>query len=331
MARVLIVGGAGYVGSSTCAWLRDRGHDVWVLDNLSTGRQQLLLPDIAGFTRADVGNQVVVSSVLDEFQPECVMHFAARSLVGESVQKPKEYYENNVVQTEQLLEVMMKKNVKNFVFSSTCAIFGDPGSVAMNEDCPQVPINPYGQTKLQAEQVMQRFSSDFGLRCIALRYFNASGADPKLRVGEWHEPETHLIPRILASIQAGNVIEVYGDDYPTPDGTCIRDYIHVFDLASAHESAMTRLMKMDPASGIFEAFNLGSGNGFSVQEIIQTCEQLTKKTAKKMIQGRRPGDPPRLVADSRLAQKELNFRVCHDLREIISTAWNWELKKGTLV
>lgn len=326
MAKVLVVGGAGYVGSAACAWLLDQGHSVWVLDDLSTGHREFLLKEEMGFTHAQAGDSEAVRDLLKRESFDCAMHFAAKSLVAESVQKPELYFQNNVIQTRILLENLLAGGVRRFIFSSTCAIFGDPGSHLMNESCPKSPLNPYGETKLKAEEILQEFARERGLQAIALRYFNASGAEPQARVGEWHEPETHLIPRILAAAQEGVPIDVYGTDYPTPDGTCIRDYIHVWDLARAHGAAMERLLK-SAEGGRFEAFNLGSENGYSVREMITECEKVTGIRLKVREAARRPGDPPRLVADSTLARQVLGFQVEHSLESILSSAWYWEQKR----
>lgn len=327
MAKVLVVGGAGYVGSAACAWLLDQGHSVWVLDDLSTGHREFLLPEAQGFTHARAGDSAQVLALLRRESFDCVMHFAAKSLVAESVEKPELYFENNVVQTRHLLEAMLAAGVRRFIFSSTCAIFGDPGSHPLNESCPKKPLNPYGQTKLKAEELLQEFARERGLQAIALRYFNASGAEPRARVGEWHEPETHLIPRILKAAQEGIPIDVFGTDYPTPDGTCIRDYIHVWDLAQAHGAAMERLLADASVQGRFEAFNLGSETGYSVREMIVACEKAMGIQLQVREAARRPGDPPRLVADSESARRELGFRVEHTLESILVSAWYWEQKR----
>jgi UDP-glucose 4-epimerase len=331
MAKVLVVGGAGYVGSATCAWLLDQGHSVWVLDDLSTGHRELLLKGLQGFTQAKAGDSARVRELLRQEKFDCVMHFAAKSLVAESVQKPDLYFENNVLQTRALLESMVAEGVKRFIFSSTCAIFGDPGSHPMNEACPKRPVNPYGDTKLKAEALLEEFARTQGLQAIALRYFNASGAEPKGRVGEWHEPESHLIPRVLNAAIEGAPVDVYGTDYPTPDGTCVRDYIHVSDLAQAHAAAMERLLQFaktgENTRGSFEGFNLGSENGYSVREIIASCEKITGLKLHVRESARRPGDPPKLVAQSAMARKELGFKIHHPLESIIASAWHWEKKR----
>jgi len=326
MAKVLIVGGAGYIGSSVNAWLIDHGHQTWVLDDLSTGHQELVLSD--GFTLGRCGDKKVVGPLLEKEQFDCVMHFSAFSLVGESVENPKKYHENNVLQTKSLLELMVDYDVKKFVFSSTCAIFGDPGDQCIDENLEQKPINPYGETKLEVEQMLDKFSKEKGFQAVALRYFNACGAEPKLRVGEWHENETHLIPRILQAACNDKPIQIYGTDYPTFDGTCVRDYIHVWDLAFAHAAAMDKLLNNESDKGVFYKYNLGSENGFSVRQIIEATEKVLGKSLTVNKSDRRPGDPPRLVADSMLAKKELDFiPKFSNVDDIIHSAWKWEQKR----
>ncbi|MBC7692366.1 MAG: UDP-glucose 4-epimerase GalE [Methylotenera sp.] len=329
MAKVLVVGGAGYVGSACSAWLLDQGHRVWVLDDLSTGHRSALLGE--GFTHARAGDSAAVRALFSREKFDCVMHFAARSLVGESVLKPQEYFENNVTQTALLLDEMIRAGIRRFIFSSTCAIFGNPGNQKISEHLPKAPMSPYGETKLNAEALLADCAKNQGLHAVALRYFNASGAEAQLRVGEKHDPETHLIPNVLKAVLEDRPVSVFGNDYPTPDGTCVRDYIYVSDLAAAHEAAMKRILArpaQDPKNGLFEVFNLGSESGYSVLEIIQTCEKVTGKKIKITHVERRPGDPPRLVADSALARRELGFKVRADsLNQIISTAWDWEQKK----
>ncbi len=326
MANVLVIGGAGYVGSAACARLLDQGHSVWVLDDLSTGHREFLsrLHLEKRFIHARAGDRKAVSELLKKTPFDCAMHFAAKALVAESVQKPLEYFENNVEQTRVLLETLLDHDVPRFIFSSTCAIFGDPGTSSIDEELPKKPINPYGETKLEAEKLMARLAKERGLRAIALRYFNAAGAEPKLRVGEWHENETHLIPNILKAALSGKAVDVYGTDYPTPDGTCVRDYVHVSDLAAAHVAAMTRLLREPGDHGKFEACNLGSECGYSVKEVIRACEKVTHQKINTVEKPRRSGDPPRLVANSRLAKKELEFEIRFPLEEIVRTAWEWE-------
>ena len=327
MAKVLVTGGAGYVGSATCAWLIDHGHDVWVVDDLSEGHREQVLGN--GFILARIGDSSIMEPLLSRERFDCVMHFCAFAKVGESVEKPQKYFENNVSQTKALLDVLIKTSEKSkpprFIFSSTCAIFGDPGNQDIAESTPKKPINPYGETKLEAERIMTEYAQKSGLQAIALRYFNAAGTEPKLRVGEWHNPESHLIPSVLQAAATGRPMELYGTDYPTPDGTCVRDYVHVWDLAIAHAAAMERLLA-GRCKG-FEAYNLGSAKGFSNREIIQACERVTGRKITVVEKPRRPGDPPRLVANSSLAQKELGFKVAPDaLETIIRSAWDWKKK-----
>jgi UDP-glucose-4-epimerase GalE len=331
MAKVLVVGGAGYVGGTTCAWLLDHKHEVWILDDLSTGHLSFVkrLVGLKGFTNARAGDGVSVTQLLERERFDCVMHFAARSVVSESVLKPELYFENNVLQTRALLDSMLAAGVKRFIFSSTCAVFGDPGQSVqrIHESLPQKPINPYGETKLEVEKGLETLAREKGLEAIALRYFNAAGADAAGRVGEWHEPETHLIPRILQAALRDEPMDLYGTDYPTPDGTAVRDYIHVSDLAAAHEAAMNRLLNGEGAreGGRFEAYNLGSEDGYSVREMITACERAIGRKLKVLEKPRRAGDPPRLVGDSSLARKVLGFKVGESsLDRIFASAWKWE-------
>jgi UDP-glucose 4-epimerase len=329
MPKVLVVGGAGYVGGAACAWLLDQGHEVWILDDLSTGHHLSIdrLEGVTEFVQARAGDTAVVGPLLQRERFDCVMHFAARSLVAESVAKPQLYYENNVLQTRALLEAMVAADVKRFIFSSTCAIFGDPGPGVerIHEAVPKNPINPYGATKLEVERMLETMAREQGLQAIALRYFNAAGAEPRGRVGEWHEPETHLIPRMLKAALKGEPVEIYGTDYPTPDGTAIRDYIHVWDLAAAHGAAMQRLLAAPVGSGRFEAYNMGSENGYSVREMAAACERVIGRKLSVVERERRAGDPPRLVGDSRLAREVLGFAPSRDaLDRIFASAWKWE-------
>jgi UDP-glucose 4-epimerase len=335
MAKVLVVGGAGYVGGTACAWLLDRGHEVWVLDDFSTGHRQLIdrlkkagSQGISGFVEARAGDAAVVAPFLARERFDCVMHFAAFASVAESVAQPDLYFENNVVQTRSLLESMLAAGTRRFIFSSTCAIFGDPGPTVerLHENLPKSPVNPYGATKLEVENTLAELSRSRGLQAVALRYFNAAGAEPQGRVGEWHEPETHLIPRILKAALKNEPVEIYGTDYPTPDGTAVRDYVHVSDLAQAHEAAMLRLMEhASEPKGRFEAYNLGSASGYSVKQMIEACERAIGRKLKKVERPRRAGDPPSLIGDSTLAQKVLGFKPSADsLDRIFASAWKWE-------
>lgn len=331
MASVLVVGGAGYVGSSVSAHLLDQGNEVWVLDDLSTGHRSLVLDSIiqAGrFTESRAGDRTVVETLLREKKFDAVLHFAAKSLVGESVRLPALYWENNVEQTRSLLDSMVAAGVKRFVFSSTAAVYGDAGDQEISEDLPKAPINPYGETKLAVEEMLEEYATNHGLRSIALRYFNAAGADAKLRTGEHHDPETHLIPNILTAALDGRALLLFGDDYPTRDGTCMRDYVHVTDLAQAHAAAVTRMLTEPFGTAGFEVFNLGSQTGFTVKEVIAEAEAVLGFPIAKNIEPRRPGDPAKLVANSERARKTLHFNPRSDaLRSIVSSAFAWEKKK----
>lgn len=329
--KILVTGGAGYVGSAACAWLLDQGHEVHVLDDLSAGHRELALG--SSFTQARVGDRAAVEKLLSSGpRPfDCVMHFAAKAVVSESVSHPEMYFENNVEQTQKLLDTMLHCGVKKFIFSSTCAVFGDPGSSDIHEDLPKKPINPYGETKLTVEKHLQKLASERGLQSVALRYFNAAGTEPAIRVGERHHPETHLIPNLLKAAGGSEVFQLFGTNHPTPDGTCVRDYIHVSDLAQAHEAAMLRLAALptpsNGAPGQFESFNIGSEKGYSVREVLAACERATGQRIPTKEQPARAGDPPRLVADSARAHKELGFKPRFSLDDILKTAWCWHRKQ----
>lgn len=330
MAKVLVVGGAGYVGSAVCAWLLDAGHRVFIVDNFSTGHKELLLGE--KFVFGSGGDIEKIKALLTAQRFDCVFHFAAKSLVAESVKYPQEYYENNVVQTRHLVEAMLETGTFNLVFSSTCAVFGDPGDQTIHEGLKKDPLSPYGATKLEVEHLLENSAQQFGLKAIALRYFNAAGAEPKLRVGEWHDEESHLIPNLLRAARKGEAVEIFGTDYPTPDGTCIRDYVHVTDLAAMHAAAMDKLLSLAaPKTGYFGAFNLGSEKGYSVKEILAAAVQATGVKIETHFRPRRAGDPPYLVADSSLARQEFGFRPQFGLHEILTTAWSWEQKRSKIL
>jgi UDP-glucose 4-epimerase len=317
--NVLVTGAAGYIGSHAIRTVRAAGHRVVALDNLSRGHREALPPDIT-LVECDVGDRARVQAALAEHRIECVMHFAALAYVGESVDKPLLYYRNNTVGTLGLLEAMLGAGVKRLVFSSTCATYGVPETMPMHEELPQSPINPYGWSKLFSERMMLDLCAvekDFA--CTALRYFNVAGSAEDASIGEDHEPETHLIPVILQAM-AGlrEKIMVFGDDYPTPDGTCIRDYVHVSDLADAHVVAME---KITPG---FRAFNLGIGRGHSVREILAAAEAVVGKPVPYEIGPRRPGDPPALFSDPSKIARELGWRAKRtDINETIRSAWGW--------
>ncbi len=317
---ILITGGAGYIGSHCALYLKKAGYDLVVLDNLSEGHQEALQTD--NFCHVDLADISSLKEVFKKYPIKAVIHFAASCYVGESVSKPQKYYRNNVVNTLNLLDTMIESNVKNIVFSSTCATYGNPEYTPIDENHPQNPINTYGTTKLMIEKILEDYDRAYGLKYKTLRYFNAAGADNSRDIGESHNPETHLIPLIL-EIASGKreKIKIFGNDYDTPDGTCIRDYIHVNDLSSAHKLALEKLL----AGSDSNFYNLGTGKGISVQEIINISEKVTGKTIKKEFAQRRPGDPPILFADNKKARLELNWTPEYNkIDDIISTAWNWE-------
>ena len=320
--KIIVVGGAGYIGSHMVKMLLDEGHEVVTFDNLSSGFRDAVLG--GDFVEGDLANTSLLDDVFAKYKPEAVMHFASYIQVGESVQHPAKYYFNNFTNTLNLLNTMVKYQVHNFIFSSTAAVFGEPEYVPIDEAHPKAPLNPYGRSKLMVEQILADYEHAYGLKSVCLRYFNAAGADPGALLGERHEPETHLIPLVLQAISGRRShISVFGRDYDTPDGTCIRDYIHIVDLCSAHLLALTRLAK----DGVSQRFNLGNGAGFSVQEVISVAEQVTGKKVKVIDAPRRAGDPARLVADAKLAKNTLGWSpVYTDLATIIAHAWVWETK-----
>lgn len=317
--NILITGGAGYIGSHTVKELVKAKHNAIVLDNLSKGHREAVLT--AKFVHGDTGNKKLLAKLLVSEKIETVIHFAASSLVGESMTKPAEYYRNNLVNGLSILDAMCEAKVKNLVFSSTAAVYGEPVEIPILEDNPTIPTNTYGATKLALENAMNWYSQAYGLKCISLRYFNAAGADPEGELGEDHNPETHLIPLVLkTALGQAPDIKIFGNDYTTPDGTCIRDYIHVTDLAIAHILAVEALANGAKA----DTYNLGNGLGYSVQEVIRTTEEVIGKELSKQIIERRPGDPAVLVASSDKIKSELNWKPSlNDLRTIIETAWQW--------
>jgi len=318
--KVLVVGGAGYIGSHCVRQLLLAGHEPVVADNLVFGHRGAV-PDGVPLRHVDLGEPDAVGPLLRDERIELVMHFAAFAYVGESVANPRKYYENNFVATLRLLEAMLDAGVRRFVFSSTCATYGIPEQLPITEDMPKRPINPYGQTKLDVENCLSFFARAYGLSFAAFRYFNAAGAAEDGSIGEDHDPETHLIPLVIdAALGKRDSIKIFGTDYPTPDGTCLRDYIHVDDLSRAHIAAFDLLD--EPGRELF--YNLGTGTPNSVREIVSCVEDVTGKRVPVEETDRRPGDPPSLYADSSKAARELGWTVRHpDIRGIIETAWRW--------
>ncbi len=315
---ILVTGGAGYIGSVVVEDLREKGENPVVLDNLVYGHRQAV-DSIIPFYEGNIGDKDLVQRIIREHEIDACMHFSAFAYVGESVEKPEKYYENNFVQTLHLLNVLIENNVKKFIFSSTCATYGEPQKIPIDESHPQSPTNPYGWTKFMVEKALQDFDRAYDLKFVALRYFNACGATEKC--GEHHDPETHLIPLILFAAQGKReAISIFGDDYPTPDGTAIRDYIHISDLSQAHLLALDYLNK----SGASEFVNLGNGTGFSVKEVIEAARKVTGKNIESRISPKRPGDPSYLVADAKKAREVLGWNPQFpDIESIIESAWKW--------
>ena len=320
--RVLIVGGAGYIGSHMVKLLCRRGFEVTVLDDLSAGYRDAVVG--GRFVLGDLGDAALLDTLFQASGFDGVMHFASHIQVGESVREPAKYYRNNLCKTQNLLEAMVAHRVRRFIFSSTAAIFGEPLRTPIDEDHPKQPINPYGRSKWMVEQMLQDYDVAYGLKSVCLRYFNAAGADPDGELGERHDPETHLIPLVLQAVSGRrSEITVFGADYDTPDGTCIRDYVHVADLAEAHLLALRRLT----AGGDSAAYNLGNGNGFSVRQVIDAARAVTGRDVPVRYGERRAGDPARLVADARRARAELGWTPRHaDLATIVAHAWRWETR-----
>ncbi len=315
--KILVVGGAGYIGSICGEVLLDQGHDVAILDNLSEGHRRALDPR-AEFVEGDLADREMTTATLARLRPHAVMHFAANALVGESMENPSKYFRNNIAAGLNLLDAMIAAEVKRLVFSSTCATFGPPERVPIDEETPQRPINPYGESKLAFEKILKWYDTIHGLRFVSLRYFNAAGASETF--GEDHRCETHLIPNVLkVALGQKKHVEIFGTDYDTPDGTCIRDYIHISDLADAHILALTT------AASAF--YNLGMGGGSSVREVIETCRRITGHPIPVVEKPRRPGDPPRLIASSEKIKSQLGWRPkFQTLDAIVESAWNWHQK-----
>ncbi|MDR0734862.1 MAG: UDP-glucose 4-epimerase GalE [Elusimicrobiota bacterium] len=322
MKNILVVGGAGYIGSHAARVLKDKGYFPVVYDNLSKGHKKAVRG--FAFIKGDLGNKKKLKTVFKKYNIEAVMHFAAFTEVGESVAEPSKYYENNVCKVISLLDAAVESGVKYFVFSSSASVFGEPEKERIDETHPKNPINPYGRTKLMVERILKDYDTAYGLKSVSLRYFNACGAHPSGKIGESHGVESHLIPIIFqAALGKRESIKIFGSDYPTKDGTCIRDYVHVNDLADAHILAMEKMEKENKS----ECYNLGSGSGYSVKEILDSVKKITGLDFKIEYAPRRAGDPAALVADPAKAEKELNWTRKYDLEQIIKTVANWEKKR----
>jgi UDP-glucose 4-epimerase len=321
--RILVVGGAGYIGSHMIKSLLGHGCEVVTFDNLSTGHRDAV--GGGAFVHGDLADSAALQATFGSGRFDAVMHFASSIQVGESMREPLAYYRNNVANTLNLLDAMRTHAVRRLIFSSTAAVYGEPLTPRIDETHPRAPINPYGRSKWMVEQILADCDAAWGLKSIALRYFNAAGADPEGELGERHEPETHLIPLVLQTASGQRPhIAVFGRDYATPDGTCLRDYIHVTDLCEAHWLSLQHLL----GGADSNAYNLGNGNGFSVQEVINTARRITGRTIAVVDEPRRPGDPAILVADSARARQQLGWRPQHDaLEDILRHAWQWEIRR----
>lgn len=316
--RILVTGGAGYIGSNTTLQLLDAGYDVVIVDNLSRGNRATVDP--ARLRVLDLLDTDGLVGVMNEKPCAAVIHFAAYIAVGESMKVPEIYFHNNTAGSLSLLTAMVRAGIRNVVFSSTAAVYGMPARVPICESEPYAPVSAYGESKVMVEKMLGWFDTIHSLRSVCLRYFNASGADPACRAGEDHEPETHLIPLLFRAVQTGVPVTLFGNDYDTPDGTCIRDYIHVSDLARAHIAAVESLVN----GGGSKKYNVGTGHGYSVQEVLRAVEMVTGRPVPFTFGPRRDGDPPLLVADSTLLQQELGWKpVDSDLQRIVETAWKW--------
>lgn len=316
--KVAVTGGAGYIGSHSVVELQEAGHEVVVLDNLSEGHASAVSD--CDLCEVDLANEDQTRAILEEQAPDAVMHFAASAYVGESVENPQKYYFNNVVNTLRLLRTMRELNIKKFVFSGSCTVYGIPDEVPITEEFPLQPISPYGRTKATVEGILEDYATAYDLQYASLRYFNASGAAPGGEMGEDHDPETHLIPIIIeAALGVRDKISIFGTDYPTPDGTCIRDYIHVLDLGRAHVLALEEL-----SEGSSVVYNLGTGQGDSVREVIDAVREVSGRDIPVEEGERRPGDPPKLVSCPDKAREELDWEPRYpDIHQIVETAWEW--------
>ncbi len=322
--NVLVIGGAGYIGSHTVNLLKKQGHNPIIYDNLSKGYREVADILDVELIEGDLSDKEKLKQIFKDYKIEVVMHFAAFIEVGESVEKPSMYYDNNIVKVVKLLDVMVECNVLKFIFSSTAATFGEPIMEKISETHPQNPINPYGKSKLMVEKVLEDYDRAYGLKSVVLRYFNACGCDLDAIIGESHNPESHLIPLILqAASGRRESIKVFGTDYATPDGTCIRDYVHVYDLSSAHILGMEKMIK----ENISLNYNLGSGSGYSVKEIIDNVKNITGKEFKIEYVDRRAREPAILIADSTKAEVELGWKPHYSLAQIVDSAWKWEINR----
>tara|TARA_R110002096_G_scaffold418286_1_gene622279 strand:+ start:176 stop:1180 length:1005 start_codon:yes stop_codon:yes gene_type:complete len=329
MKNILVTGGAGYIGSHTCKALSIAGYNPVTYDNLSMGHEHAV--KWGPLEIGDIRDKETLSVVFEKYNPKAVIHFASKIVVSESVKEPESYYDNNVNGTANLLTVMKTHSVNKIVFSSTAAVYGYPQTNPIDESHPLLPINPYGETKLACESLLEDYRAAHEINYVALRYFNAAGADPEGELGEEHEPETHLIPLILKAVKGNTPVSIFGDDYATPDGTCIRDYIHVSDLASAHIKALKYLKQTNQS----EKLNLGTGRGYSVREVLDTVKEITAKVINEVISERRDGDPDSLIAKPDVAKTILDWQPQHsDLKNIIKTVWEFssaDVYKGQVV
>jgi UDP-glucose-4-epimerase GalE len=324
MKKILVTGGAGYIGSHTLRQLLQKGYEVSVVDDLSRGHREAIGETELVVMRIQETERL---TALLKNGYEAVIHFAAFIEVGESMRMPEVYFENNTGGTISLLKAMVQAGVKNLVFSSTAAVYGNPQSTPIAEEHPKAPVSVYGETKVLVERMLPSFDSSHGLRCMTLRYFNACGADPSAAIGENHTPETHLLPLVLRAVQSGKPLKLYGDDYPTPDGTCVRDYIHVNDLAEAHIAALDALAAGEPS----DQFNVGTGAGHSIMEMFEAVRAVTGRDVPYVHAPRREGDPPELVADSTKLQTRLSWKPKYpELRRIVETAWAYEQRRSGL-
>lgn len=319
----MVAGGAGYIGSHMVLYLLNKGYNPIVYDNLSEGHKEAVLGGT--FIEGDLSDKNKLNEVFKSYDISAVMHFAASCYVGESVTNPAKYYKNNVVTTLNLLDTMIENNINKFIFSSTCATYGLPQYLPLTEEHPQSPVNPYGNTKLAVELILKDYAKAYDLRSVAFRYFNAAGADPQGRIGEAHDPETHLIPNVIKSaLGIGDPLKIFGDDYDTPDGTCVRDYIHVLDLAQAHLLGLEKLFEGHKS----DFFNLGNGEGYSNKQVIETVEKISGRKIDYSFAPRREGDPPTLIGSSKKAFEQLNWKPEYaSLDKIVETAWNWHKKQ----